>query len=85
MRAVWLQVQRLRDTAKERMTRLVDNVMAVQQRKSGGQGGGSAIAVETADLRMRIKQAVDVMQRGLVERDTEVPRCYMGGDKLAAL
>lgn len=65
------QVQRLRDTANERMTRLVDEVVASTSGKGRG-GTSTSTASITQDLRNRINDAIDIMQRGLVERDTEV-------------
>lgn len=65
------QVQRLRDVANERMTRLVDDVVASTSGKGRGSTGASTAAA-TQDLRARIQDAVDIMQRGLIERDTEV-------------
>lgn len=70
------QVQRLRDIANERMTRLVDDVVASTSGKGRGGTGGST-ATATQHLRARIQDAIDIMQRGLIERDTEVCRQHL--------
>lgn len=74
------QVTTLKETAATRMQQLVEAVTSGQgggwsgpsssSTPGGGQWGSPGVA--TADLRQRISKAIEIMQRGLVERDTEV-------------
>ncbi|KAI8473934.1 MAG: AAA domain-containing protein [Monoraphidium minutum] len=44
----------------------------LKERAAGGGGSGGPAEIDTRQLRDKIERAIDIMQQGLVERDTEV-------------
>ena len=64
-----LQNARLKDTARKEMDAVVEHINKQSQTL-----GNSDQAAEdnTAPLRARLHKAIEVMQQGLIERDTEV-------------
>ncbi len=56
--------------AAEREMKAVNE--AINQQTSTPQGGSESADSATAPLRARLNRAIEVMQEGLIERDTEV-------------
>ena len=65
-----LQFAEVRSDAEARMAKLMGDIA---QRLATRAGGERAVGADpTAELRVRLEAAIEVMQEGLVERDTEV-------------
>ena len=65
-----LQFAEVRSDAEARMAKLMGDIA---QRLAARAGGECAVGADpTAELRGRLEAAIQVMQEGLVERDTEV-------------
>lgn len=71
----WLQLQELKETAKQHFTQILEQQASSSYSSSSGNGSNrrsSVGAVDTQQLRTKLENAIRVMQTGLVERDTEV-------------
>ena len=64
-----LQTAKLKAAAEKEMKAVSE---AINQQVSTAQGGPQSAASATAPLRARLNRAIEVMQEGLIERDTEV-------------
>lgn len=71
------QFAEVRSDAEARMAQLMGDIA---QRLAARAGGERAVGADpTAELRGRLEAAIEVMQEGLVERDTEVrPLAHLG-------
>ena len=65
-----MQFAEVRTDAETRMAKVMGDI--AQRLAAGGSGVRSDSADPTAELRVRLEAAIEVMQEGLVERDTEV-------------
>ncbi len=73
-----MQTQALKDASKKEMEAVRE---AINQHTEASQEVGVSAVDNTAPLRTRLERAIEVMQEGLVERDTEarpllVTSCY---------
>lgn len=70
MHCLLRQLQVLKERAKQHLAQILEQ--QAPPVSGNGSNGSSVGSIDTQRLRMKLENAIRVMQTGLVERDTEV-------------